>query len=281
MRRYGPGLVIAALMVLLIGYVVLTGQGARDGRSPSPTATTTETATATASATTPAETTPTATDAAATNLPQGDEPVELDPADFTGPVDNPYWPMAPGSRWVYTETDPDGTELVVEVNVTDETKTILGIDAVVVHDVVTENGEVKEDTLDWYAQDDDGNVWYLGEDTKEYEGGEVVSTEGSWEAGVDGAQPGIIMPAHPVVGLAYRQEYYEGVAEDAAEVLSLDEHVEVPYGTFDDVLMTKDYTPLEPDLVEHKFYAQGVGPVLTEIVSGGTGREELVEFTKP
>jgi hypothetical protein len=290
MRRYGPGLAIAALAALIILYLVLTGQGGRQGQSPSPTSSATASSTASAS---PAETTPgetpavtppeeaTATEVAAPapSLPQGDEPVELDPADFTGPIDNPYWPMAVGSRWVYNETDGDGTEVVVEVTVTDETKKILGIDAAVVHDVVTEDGEVKEDTLDWYAQDDDGNIWYLGEETKEYEGGEVVSTEGSWEAGVDGAQPGVIMPADPVVGLVYRQEYLEGEAEDSAEVLSLDEHVEVPFGTFDNVLQTKDYTPLEPGLVEHKFYAQGVGPVLAEIVSGGSGREELVEFT--
>jgi hypothetical protein len=288
MRRYGPGLAIAALAALLILYLVLTGQGAREGQSPSPSGS--ETASATAS-TSPAETTPGETPAVtpteeatevaapAPSLPQGGEPVELDPADFTGPIDNPYWPMAVGSKWVYDETDADGAQVVVEVTVTDETKKILGIDAVVVHDIVTEDGEVKEDTFDWYAQDDDGNIWYLGEDTKEYEGGEVVSTEGSWEAGVDGAQPGVIMPADPVVGLVYRQEYLEGEAEDHAEVLSLDEHVEVPFGTFDNVLQTKDYTPLEPGLVEHKFYAQGVGPVLAETVSGGSGREELTEFT--
>jgi hypothetical protein len=293
MRRYGPALAIVAVVVLVILYILLTGQGAREGQSPSPSPSPSPTASATSTPSgSPAETTPGATpaetpteaasptEAAATSLPVGDEPVELDPADFTGPIDNPYWPMAPGSKWVYNEIDADGTELVVEVTVTNETKTILGIDAVVVHDVVTEDGEVKEDTFDWYAQDDDGNVWYLGEDTKEYEGGEVVSTEGSWEAGVDGAQPGVIMPAEPYVGLIYRQEYLEGEAEDHAEVLSLDEHVEVPFGTFDNVLQTKDYTPLEPGLVEHKFYAQGVGPVLAEIVSGGTGREELVEFTK-
>jgi hypothetical protein len=288
-RRYGPALAVVALVVLVILYVLLTGQGARQGPSPSPTvsATASESASALPAETTPGETpaeTPTEaatpTEVAAPSLPVGDEPVELDPGDFTGPIDNPYWPMAVGSRWVYQETDPDGTELSVEVTVTDEIKTILGIDAVVVHDIVTEDGEVKEDTFDWYAQDDDGNIWYLGEDTKEYEGGEVVSTEGSWEAGVDGALPGVIMPADPYVGLVYRQEYLEGEAEDHAEVLSLDEHVEVPFGTFDNVLQTKDYTPLEPGLVEHKFYSQGVGPVLAEIVSGGTGREELVEFTK-
>jgi hypothetical protein len=207
--------------------------------------------------------------------------VELDPAEFSTTIDNPYWPMRPGSRWIYRETDGEGGESRVEVTVTDRTKEIDGIEALVVHDVVTEDGEVKEDTFDWYAQDADGNIWYLGEDTKEFEDGKVVSTEGSWEAGVDGAQAGVLLPADPEVGMRYRQEYYEGEAEDAGEVLSLDEQVRVPYGSFDHVLKTKDTTPLEPDVLEHKFYARDVGPVLAVSVSGGGGREELVRFTSP
>jgi len=212
-------------------------------------------------------------------LPQGSEPVSLDPADFTNRIDNPYWPMTPGSRWVYHGTDAEGNEERIEVTVTDNTKEILGIEARVVHDVVTVNGQVKEDTYDWYAQDTWGNLWYLGEDTKEYENGVVSSTEGSWQAGVEGAQPGIILPADPEVGMVYRQEYYEGEAEDRAEVLSLNEQVSVPYGSFDGVLKTADSTPLEPDVLEHKLYAPGVGPVLAVTVSGGSTREELVEFT--
>ena len=124
--------------------------------------------------------------------------------------------MKPGNRWVYNETDAEGNEMQVEVTVTNDKKNILGISATVVHDVVTQDGSVKEDTLDWYAQDVDGNIWYLGEDTKEYENGVVVSTEGSWEAGVDGAQAGIVLPANPEVGMTYRQEYYAGEAEDRA-----------------------------------------------------------------
>ena len=213
-------------------------------------------------------------------LPQGGQPVELDPADFVDRIDNPYWPMSPGSRWVYRETSADGAEQRVVVTVTDRTKRILGIDAVVVRDVVTQDGEVKEDTFDWYAQDVDGNVWYLGEQTAEYEDGKVVSTEGSWEAGVDGAQAGVVVPAKPRVGLRYRQEYLKGEAEDAAEVLSVDETIEVPFGRFDDVLLTRDFTPLEPDLLEHKFYARGVGPALAVAVAGGGGREELVSFSR-
>jgi hypothetical protein len=213
-----------------------------------------------------------------TQLPQGDEAVDIDPADFTTEIDHPYWPMTPGTRWVYEETDAEGTTQQVEVTVTDETRTIMGVDARVVHDVVTEDGQTIEDTFDWYAQDSDGNVWYLGEDTKEFENGEVVSTAGSWEAGMDGAQPGIVMPADPRDGMAYRQEYYPGEAEDNGEVLSVEEFVEVPFGSFQDVVMTKDTTPLEPDVLEYKFYAPGVGPVLTVQVSGGFGLESLVEM---
>jgi hypothetical protein len=200
--------------------------------------------------------------------------VQLDAADFATRIDNPYWPMAPGSRWVYRA----GSERI-EVSVTDRRKRIMGIEATVVRDVVTEDGELVEDTYDWFAQDKDGNVWYLGEDTKEYDKGKV-STAGSWEAGVDGAQAGIVMPAEPEVGMAYRQEYYAGEAEDEGEILSLDEPAEVPFGSFDGVLMTKDTTPLEPDVLEHKFYAKGVGPVLAVAISGGSSREELVRFEK-
>jgi hypothetical protein len=209
-------------------------------------------------------------------LPQGGTPVELKPEDFVKEIDNPLWPMRVGSRWVYRE----GATSRIVVRVTNRTKTILGIEATVVHDVVTEDGELKEDTFDWYAQDKDGNVWYLGEDTKEYEGGKVVSTKGSWEAGVDGAQAGVIMPAHPEVGMKYRQEYYKGEAEDNAEVLSLDEHVEVPFGTFDGALKTKETTPLEPDVVEHKYYVRGVGLVLAKGVSGGGSSEVLLSYRK-
>ncbi|MBI5288735.1 MAG: hypothetical protein HY873_07155 [Chloroflexi bacterium] len=220
------------------------------------------------------------TAAAVPALPQGNAPVELVPADFVSEIDNPYWPMKPGSRWVYNETNADGEQMQVEVTVTSEKKQVLGIDATVVRDVVTlvEDGSVKEDTLDWYAQDVRGNIWYLGEDTKEYEDGAVVSTAGSWEAGVDGAQAGVVVPASPAVGLTYRQEYYAGEAEDRARILSLDERVEVPYGGFDGCLQTEDTTPLDPAVREHKYYCRGVGPALAIDVASGKGREELVEF---
>jgi hypothetical protein len=139
---------------------------------------------------------------------------------------------------------------------------------------------LKEDTYDWYAQDVDGNVWYLGEQTAEYEDGKVVSTEGSWEAGVRGAQAGIIVPAEPRAGLSYRQEYLKGEAEDAAEVLGVDETIEVAFGRFDRVLLTKDSTPLDPSALEHKFYARGVGPALVVSLGAGGGREERVSYRR-
>jgi len=213
-----------------------------------------------------------------TDLPQGSEPVDLDPADFTTEIDNPYWPMAPGARWVYRETDEDGTHQI-EVTVTDRTKRIAnGIEARVVRDVVS-NGEPIEVTDDWYAQDSEGNIWYLGEDTTEYEDGKPVTRAGSFEAGVDGAEPGIIMPADPEVGQTYRQEYLAGEAEDQGRIVSLDQQAEVPFGHFQSTLLVNDLNPLEPKVSELKFYARDVGPVLAVSVSGEAGdREELLSY---
>jgi hypothetical protein len=208
----------------------------------------------------------------------GDYEPNVDPADFVAVIDNPYLPWLVGSRWVY-EGESDGEQERIEIVVTDDHKTVMGIEATVVHDAVYSGDQLAEDTYDWYAQDRDGNVWYLGEDTKEYEDGEVVSTEGSWEAGVDGAQPGIVMPADPVVGVAYRQEYYAGVAEDMGEVIEAEGSIDVPAGHFDDVVTTKDWTPLEPERIEHKQYAPGVGVVREALVAGGDEVNELVEFT--
>ncbi|GIG20023.1 hypothetical protein Cch01nite_07470 [Cellulomonas chitinilytica] len=214
-------------------------------------------------------------------LPQGSEAVRLDPADFTVDISNPYWPMAVGDRWVYRETDDEGGDLRVEVTVLDRTVTVaLGIEARVVHDLVTDGGAAVEDTYDLYAQDATGNVWYLGEDTKEYENGAVVSTSGSWEAGVDGASPGVVVPARPRPGTEYRQEHLAGEAEDQAVVLSVDEAVQTPVGAYTGALLTRDTTPLEPDVAELKLYAPGVGPVMTVQIAGGTGREVLVETTR-
>jgi hypothetical protein len=151
-----------------------------------------------------------------------------------------------------------------------------------VHDVVTEGGSPVEVTDDWYAQDRCGNIWYLGEATTEYENGKPVSTAGSFEAGVDGAQAGVVVPARPKAGLRYRQEYYQGHAEDRGEILSLREQVEVPLGFFGKgrVVMTRDLNPLEPKVLEYKFYVRGIGPVLSVGVLGTSDREELVRYTR-
>jgi hypothetical protein len=216
-----------------------------------------------------------------TELPQGSEAVDLDPAGFTTEIDNPYFPLRPGARWVYRESDTEGSVQRVVVEVRDETKRIAnGVEARVVRDTVTEDGEPVEVTDDWYAQDSEGNVWYLGEATTEYENGKPKTTAGSFEAGRDGAQAGVIMPAEPKPGLAYRQEHYEGEAEDRASVVRTDDQAEVPFGHFTGVLTTRDVNPLEPKVLEYKFYARGVGLVLALNVSGSSGREELVSHTR-
>jgi hypothetical protein len=221
--------------------------------------------------------TPTTSQAATEQLPQGEEPVRLDPGDFTTEIDNPYWPMKPGTRWTFRETDGEGGEATVVVIVTTLTKKMAnGVTARVVRDTVTEDGQIVEDTNDWYAQDATGNIWYLGEDTAEFEDGKVSSRAGAFEARGYGARPGHALPAAPRPGMEYRQEFYKGEAEDSGRVLSTDELAEVPAGRYRDALLTKDFTPLEPDVLEYKLYAKGVGPVLILTASGGAGREELL-----
>lgn len=202
----------------------------------------------------------------------------IDPADFAETIDNPYMPLTVGASRVYLSDD--GSERV-EVMVTDQTKEILGVTCIEVRDVVYVDEELVEDTRDWFAQDREDNVWYFGEDTKEYEAGTVISTEGSWEAGVDGAKPGIVMLGDPEVGASYRQEFYEDEAEDMAQVLTLDATVAISGSTYEHCLQTQEWTPLAPGVVEHKFYAPGVGLVVEETVEGGQGRSELAEITEP
>jgi len=206
--------------------------------------------------------------------------LNLEPRDFTTRIDNPYFPMRPGTIWRYRETDDEGSQSV-RVVVTDRTRMIEGIRARVVHDVVRAKGELVENTFDWYAQDPGGSIWYLGEFSREYEDGEVVGTAGSWEHGVDGAQAGVLIPARPRPGCHYRQEYYAGEAEDRGAVLSVTSDVEVDGRLYRDVLTTADTVPLEPGLLEHKFYARRIGPVLAVGVSPSPAREELVKFVRP
>lgn len=186
---------------------------------------------------------------------------DIDPAEFSTVIDNPYLPLIPGTTWIY-EKDDDGEIEHIEVTVTDDTIEIMGVDCVVVRDTVTVDGVLEEDTYDWFAQDSDGNVWYFGELSFEYEDGELSGLDGSWEAGEDGAHAGIVMQAAPMVGQVYRQEYLLREAEDVGAVLSLNETVSPAYGTFMNCLQTEDYSPLEPGALEHKYYAPGIGLVL-------------------
>jgi hypothetical protein len=203
----------------------------------------------------------------------------IDPQDFVREIDNPYSPLVPGTTFVYEGQTPDGLDQDV-VSVTHDKKKILGVTCIVVRDTETVGGVLQEDTIDWYAQDKEGNVWYFGEFATQYaaDGVTVIGHEGSWEAGVDGAQPGIVMLADPRPGDSYRQEFLAGVAEDMARVLRLNANVSVPYGDFEDCLATKEWSPLERGAIEHKFYAPGVGLVLTEELKGKTFRSELVEI---
>jgi hypothetical protein len=193
----------------------------------------------------------------------------INPAHFTTTIDNEYLPMKPGTTFIY-----EGGAEHSEMSVTHHTRKVMGVECIVVDHKEWEGDQLIEKTYDWFAQDKEGNVWYFGEDTKEYKNGKVTSTRGSWEAGVDGAKPGIIMQAHPKVGKSYHQEYYKGEAEDMAKVQSLNESVTVPYGSFDHVLVTREWTPLEPSYDEHKYYARGVGQVYgggSELVNVKTG----------
>jgi hypothetical protein len=197
------------------------------------------------------------------------------PGDFVDRIDNQYLPWIPGSTWVYEGREGDEVERI-EVEVLSETRLVNGVTATIVRDRVYVDGELIEDTFDWYAQDTDGNVWYLGEDSKEYEDGEVTSTAGSWEWGVDNALPGVIMWAAPQVGQAYRQEFYRDEAEDVAEVARRDVSVTVPFGTFDGVIVIKEWNPMEPDVVEEKYVAPGVGVVKEQKIEGGDETVELI-----
>jgi hypothetical protein len=205
----------------------------------------------------------------------------FDPNNFVRTVDNPFFPLVPGTTYFY-EGQSDGVPTSTVIEVTSQTKRILGVRTTVVHELNYEDGVLIEETFDWYAQDKQGNVWYFGEDSRELdENGNVISTEGSWEAGVDGAQPGIIMLADPRKGDRYSQEVAPGVAEDMAQVISLDASVCVEYGCFDGVLATKEWTPLEQGVVERKFYAEGVGFIYGVMVKGGDETTELVAITGP
>lgn len=214
----------------------------------------------------------------ATSLPaQENYAPAIDPANFGAVIDNPYFPLKPGTTFIYEGKTEKGNERN-EVQVTSKTRMIMGVTCVEVEDKVMVDGVLEEGTLDWYAQDKQGNVWYFGEDSKEYDAnGNVTSTHGSWEAGVNGAQPGIIMKANHVLNDTYRQEYLKGEAEDWASIISLNETASVHFGSFKDALMTKEWSALKPAIIENKYYARGVGFIL-ETTPDASVRLELLEI---
>jgi len=202
---------------------------------------------------------------------------QIDPSNFQETVDNPYYPLVPGTTFRYIENDRGEVSEEV-VTVTHDTKTIMGVKCIGVHDTVMKDGKVAEDTYDWIAQDKQGNVWHLGEDTEEISPGGMVSTMGSWESGVNGGQPGILMPGDPKPGAPYRQEYERGEAEDMAQIVALNESVTVPAGTYTGCVKTLDWSLLEAGS-ENKWYAKGVGVVKTLAIDGTT--QELISVTSP
>ena len=270
--RHRPLLTIPPTAVVLLTSIVLIGCGTdAPAADPGPTAT----------AAPNDEVALTVTTIIEPVIDPGDDGVyspQLDPATFSDVIDNPYLPMPVGAHWRY-EGESDGELETVDITVTGDRTTIMGISAFVVRDTVTIGGELVEDTYDWFAQDAAGNVWYLGEDVKDYENGQVVSTAGSWRAGVDGAVPGIVMPAAPATGDVYRQEFLVGEAEDMMEIIDVGAALTVAAGSFDDVVTTRDWNPLEPETIEEKAYAAGVGKVREAKTAGGDGYAELVEYT--
>jgi hypothetical protein len=196
-------------------------------------------------------------------------------------VDNPWFPLRPGTVYLYRGVK-DGKPSRDVVTVTNRKRTIAGVRATAVHDDLYVEGRLAERTTDWYAQDRAGNVWYLGEATAELDAtGRVTSREGSWLSGLDGARPGIYMPAQPAVGLSGRQEFLKGHAEDHFRVLALDATVSAPALTSRHALLTEEWTPLEPGVLDHKLYVRGVGTVLEQTIRGGNERNALVSVKHP
>ena len=205
-------------------------------------------------------------------------PATISPSDFVPQVTNPWFPLKPGSVWHY-KGRKEGTKTTDTMTATHKTKKILGVTTTIVHDVVSVKGKPEEVTDDYYAQDRQGNVWYFGEATKSLDRhGRTVSTEGSFEAGVEGARPGVLIPGHPKVGLVGRQEFLRGEAEDRFRVLDLKASVSVPFVSTQKALRTREWTPLEPGTVDNKYYVRGVGTVREIAVQGPVEKLELVSF---
>jgi hypothetical protein len=202
----------------------------------------------------------------------------LDPANFGTVIDNTYFPLPVGRTLIYRGVK-DGQSQIDTVKVLDQTKVLEGITARAISDISTHNGTVLEKTTDWYAQDLQGNVWYLGEDTAAYNPDGSVDTSGSWQSGVHDAEPGIIMEADPQIPDAYRQEYLKGQAEDTAWIVNQGGSISVPYGPVHQVLTSLEFARIEPTVVDKKVYAPGIGIVLETSLSGGVEVAKLVSVT--
>ncbi|HXF01150.1 MAG TPA: hypothetical protein VN458_12480 [Solirubrobacterales bacterium] len=235
------------------------------------------------SSTTTPTSTPTTASASASRLApvHGTYAPKIDPTNFVTAIDNPYFPLKPSTGFHYQGVAENGsTPQTDDMVVTHQTKQILGVAATVVRDTVSSHGRPIEKTFDWYAQDKGGNVWYMGEDTRELDHGRFVKQSDSWEAGVDGAEPGIIMPGDPQPGDAYRQEYYPGYALDQARVLGSGGPVSVPYGSYKDTLATVETSPkIDPGVRERKYYVRGVGDIKEHTVSGNHEQIKLISIT--
>jgi hypothetical protein len=203
----------------------------------------------------------------------------VDPKNFVSTIDNPLFPLKPGTKYELRSKTGDGVGYET-LTVTHDTKKIAGVTTSVIKDVSKLDGKLEEKTTDWYAQDKAGNVWYFGENTATYKkNGQVESTAGTWKTGVDGAKPGIIMNANPQVTDSYRQEYYKGQAEDMYWAIAKNQTVKVPQGTYHNALLTMEWTPLEPKVVSEKYYVPGIGIVAERDLSGGLENVELLKVT--
>ncbi|MBI4058276.1 hypothetical protein HY408_00745 [Candidatus Gottesmanbacteria bacterium] len=203
----------------------------------------------------------------------------INPSDFSADITNPYFALIPGTMFEYKNQSGEGIE-TGKVVVTYETKDVMGVKTRVVWDRVWDDEGLIEETFDWYAQDKEGSVWYFGEESKEYDEGRVESTKGSWEAGVNGAKPGIVMKANPQVDDAYYQEYYPGEAEDEARVVAVDETVETSIGAYENCVKTEDFTKLEPEQKENKYYCPEVSGMVLAVDPENGAKEELTQVTR-
>jgi hypothetical protein len=204
----------------------------------------------------------------------------IEPADFSANIGNPWFPLRPGTTMTYAGTR-EGKQARELVTVTGHTQVIDGVTTRIVFDRLFLNGKLAERTFDYYAQDDDGNVWYFGEDTAGLdEHGQLTDTSGSFRAGVKGAQPGVFMQAHPEIGRLFRQEWFAGQAEDQFKVVSFHGNVTVPFGSFHNALKTAETTDLEPGTLDNKYYVRGVGEVKELAVQGPSEQLSLVKVEK-